>query len=50
MRLREIAQQTGRAEVNLAPLLVIVGMALSSAHGDAADSMLDLLFCDVAEL
>jgi hypothetical protein len=51
MTLTEISERAGRAEVNIAPLLIIIGMAFANSHDTlTADSAMELLFCPVEDL
>lgn len=50
MTFEQMIEQTGRAEVNLAPLLLIVGVALAAGNGAHLESMVERLFCSPDKL
>jgi hypothetical protein len=43
---KDLMKQAGKVEVNLGPLLVILGVAMSASDGDVCDYA-DMLFADL---
>jgi hypothetical protein len=46
---KEIVRQAGRVEVNLAVLMMLVGIAMVNASDFDLDSLMEILFCDPAD-
>jgi hypothetical protein len=50
MTVTQLAKQAGRVEVNLAPLLLILGTALAGDSTCHIEGMVDVLFIDPDQL